>query len=271
LRKLPNDKFSIENAIILDNSSRWPLMIDPQGQANRWIRHMCGGGSREGGGRSNGTNGTNGKTNGGSKSKKQTVPASSGLKIVKQNQSGFLRVVENAVQFGSALLIENLPEYVDPVLNPVLQKKIVLIGNNPHLQIGDSQVPYDSNFKLYMTTKLPNPHYSPDICVMLTLLNFQATMNGLSDQMLGLCVKMEAPDLEKQSEHLLLEDAQNKAELKHIEGKANMYARVLLHGYLHRVLLHRVLLHGYFCTGYFCTGTFAPGTFAPGTFARVLH
>ena len=116
----------------------------------------------------------------------------------------------NAVQFGSALLIENLPEYVDPVLNPVLQKKIVLIGNNPHLQIGDSQVPYDSNFKLYLTTKLPNPHYSPDICVMLTLLNFQATMNGLSDQMLGLCVKMEAPDLEKQSEHLLLEDAQNK-------------------------------------------------------------
>jgi hypothetical protein len=30
LSKLPNDKFSIENAIILDNSSRWPLMIDPQ-------------------------------------------------------------------------------------------------------------------------------------------------------------------------------------------------------------------------------------------------
>jgi len=29
-QKLPNDKFSIENAIILQNSSRWPLMIDPQ-------------------------------------------------------------------------------------------------------------------------------------------------------------------------------------------------------------------------------------------------
>ena len=38
MRKLPNDKFSIENAIILDNSSRWPLMIDPQGQANRFIK-----------------------------------------------------------------------------------------------------------------------------------------------------------------------------------------------------------------------------------------
>jgi dynein heavy chain, axonemal len=190
LSKLPNDKFSIENAIILDNSSRWPLMIDPQGQANRWIRNMCGGRNDS----------TNNKKRNSNKNNETTSTTTQGnqLKIVKQNQSDFLRVVENAVQFGSSLLIENLPDYLDPVLNPVLQKKIVLIGASQHIQIGDSQVPYDKNFKLYMTTKLPNPHYSPDICVMLTLLNFQATMNGLSDQMLGLCVKMEAPDLEKQ-------------------------------------------------------------------------
>jgi dynein heavy chain len=28
--KLPSDSFSIDNAIILENSERWPLMIDPQ-------------------------------------------------------------------------------------------------------------------------------------------------------------------------------------------------------------------------------------------------
>ena len=39
--KLPNDALSIDNAIILDNSSdRWPLMIDPQMQANTWIKNM---------------------------------------------------------------------------------------------------------------------------------------------------------------------------------------------------------------------------------------
>ena len=35
---LPNDSFSIENAIILDRSRRYPLCIDPQGQANKWIK-----------------------------------------------------------------------------------------------------------------------------------------------------------------------------------------------------------------------------------------
>jgi dynein heavy chain len=28
--KLPNDSFSVDNAIILKNSTRWPLLIDPQ-------------------------------------------------------------------------------------------------------------------------------------------------------------------------------------------------------------------------------------------------
>merc|ERR1719265_1030907 len=36
--KLPNDALSIDNGIILDNSRRWPLMIDPQNQANKWVK-----------------------------------------------------------------------------------------------------------------------------------------------------------------------------------------------------------------------------------------
>jgi dynein heavy chain len=37
---LPFDNFSIENALILYNSRRWPLMIDPQGQANKWLKNQ---------------------------------------------------------------------------------------------------------------------------------------------------------------------------------------------------------------------------------------
>jgi len=37
---LPRDALSTESAVLVANSRRWPLFIDPQGQANRWIRNM---------------------------------------------------------------------------------------------------------------------------------------------------------------------------------------------------------------------------------------
>lgn len=48
--KLPNDGLSIDNAIILNNSTRYPLMIDPQIQANRWIKELERGHDKEKGG-----------------------------------------------------------------------------------------------------------------------------------------------------------------------------------------------------------------------------
>lgn len=40
LAGLPNDSLSIDNAIVVANARRWPLMIDPQGQANKWIKNQ---------------------------------------------------------------------------------------------------------------------------------------------------------------------------------------------------------------------------------------
>lgn len=35
---LPEDSLSIDNAIITLSSKRWPLIIDPQMQANKWLK-----------------------------------------------------------------------------------------------------------------------------------------------------------------------------------------------------------------------------------------
>ena len=59
--------------------------------------------------------------------------------------------------------------------------------------MGEKIIDYSPNFKLYMTTKLPNPHYPPEICVKVTLLNFMVTPEGLEDQMLNIVVKTEEP------------------------------------------------------------------------------
>jgi dynein heavy chain len=186
INRLPNDSFSIENAIMLRKSNRWPLMIDPQGQANKWV-------------------------------KKLEEPA--GIKVCKQNQSNFVRTIENAIAFGVPVLLENVPESLDPILEPILLKQIVVAGGVATIRLGDATIEYDKNFRLYITTKLRNPHYPPELCVKVNLLNFMATADGLQDQMLGRVVAMEQQELEMQRQRLVVEDAENQRQLKEIEDK----------------------------------------------------
>jgi dynein heavy chain len=40
------------------------------------------------------------------------------------------------------------------------------------VRLGDSDVDYDPGFRLFMTTKLPNPHYLPEVCIKVTIINF---------------------------------------------------------------------------------------------------
>lgn len=40
IQGLPSDGFSTENGIIITHSTRWPLIIDPQCQAVKWIKNM---------------------------------------------------------------------------------------------------------------------------------------------------------------------------------------------------------------------------------------
>ena len=183
---LPNDSFSIENAIITSKARRWPLNIDPQGQANKWIKNM---------------------------------EKEAGLKIIKLSDGNYLRVLENSIQFGKPVLLENVGEELDPSLEPLLQKQIFKKGSSYNIRLGDSTIEYDMNFKFYITTKLRNPHYLPEISTKVTLLNFMITYEGLSDQLLSIVVAKERPELETEKERLIVEGAQNKDKLAEIEDK----------------------------------------------------
>ena len=103
-----------------------------------------------------------------------------------------------------------------PGLCPAFQP-VVTVGGVATIRLGDNTIEYDPKFKLYLTTKLSNPHYPPETCVKVNLLNFMATLEGLEDQMLGELVKMEEPELEAQREQLVLDEADNQRQLKEIE------------------------------------------------------
>ena len=68
-------------------------------------------------------------------------------------------------------------------------------GRNLFMQIGGQEVAYDESFRLYLQTKLSNPHYRPRYCTD-TLINFLVTEKGLEDQLLAKVVEQEEPELE---------------------------------------------------------------------------
>lgn len=68
--------------------------------------------------------------------------------------------------------------------------------------------------RFYITTKLRNPHYLPEVVVKVTLLNFMITPVGLDDQLLGIVVAKERPELESEKNQLIVQGAANK---KYIE------------------------------------------------------
>lgn len=99
-----------------------------------------------------------------------------GLRCIKLTDGNFLRTLENSIRIGNPVLIEDVGEALDPALEPVLQKAIYKQGGRTLIRLGDSDVDYDPNFRFYITTKLSNPHYLPEVCIKVTIINFTVTM-----------------------------------------------------------------------------------------------
>jgi dynein heavy chain len=76
--------------------------------------------------------------------------------IIDLKMAGFLREEENAVQYGFPVLLQDIDllEEIDPALEPVLSKSILKIGNREILRIGDKELDYSPDFRMYITTKV---------------------------------------------------------------------------------------------------------------------
>jgi dynein heavy chain len=101
--------------------------------------------------------------------------------VIKLSNPKFLTVIDNSIRYGQPVLLENVEEKLDPSLEPLLTKALVKNGGQLCIKLGDQYVPYSNDFKFYITTKLANPHYLPEICIKVTLVNFTVTPEGLED------------------------------------------------------------------------------------------
>lgn len=124
---------------LYSNARRWPLMIDPQGQANKWIKNM---------------------------------EKPNNLHVVKMSDSNFVRTLENCIQFGTPVLMENVGEEIDPLLDSLLLKQTFKQAGALCVKLGDSVVEYSPDFRFFLTTKLRNPHYLPETAVKVRFIGF---------------------------------------------------------------------------------------------------
>jgi dynein heavy chain len=83
---------------------------------------------------------------------------------------------------GYPVLIQSVENEVDPMLDPILEKQVVKKGRAFLLKLGDQDFDYDEKFQLYMTSRLANPLWSPELAAKTTIIDFTVTQSGLQQQ-----------------------------------------------------------------------------------------
>lgn len=113
---LPADRVSLENAAVVVSCNRYPLIIDPQLQGQKWLR------GREG----------------------------AEMIAIQLSQKQWLKKVEMAVSNGNVLMIEAIGQDIDAILDPLLSKQFVKKGRNFTVRLGSEDVEISPKFKLYL-------------------------------------------------------------------------------------------------------------------------
>ena len=127
IQGLPNDAFSTENGALVTKSRKWPLMIDPQGQANKWVKNM---------------------------------ERNNGLKIITLKQNDYLRTLENAIHFGTPVLLQDVLEELDASLEPILNKAVIKIGARSVIRLEEGkEIEYNPDFRFCILLQRGGPNF----------------------------------------------------------------------------------------------------------------
>ena len=181
--KLPNDNICLENATILQRFNRYPLIIDPAGQATEFIK---------------------------------TFYASKKLNTTSFTDTNFLKVLESALRFGYPILVQDV-EKIDPIMNSLLNKEIHKQSGRNLIRIGDQEIDFSLTFNMFMVTRDSSCNFTPDLCSRVTFLNFTITPSSLQNQILDIILKNERPEVNKAKEDLIKAQRDFKLQLRQLE------------------------------------------------------
>ncbi|KAI8810266.1 dynein heavy chain [Cladochytrium replicatum] len=180
---LPADDLCTENAVMLKRYNRYPLIIDPSGQATTYLLNEY-------------------------RNRK--------IAVTSFVDDSFLKVLESALRFGSPLLVQDV-EHLDPILNAVLNKELRRTGGRTLIRLGNQEIDFSPTFTLFLSTRDPSVQFPPDICSRVTFVNFTVTRSSLQSQCLHAVLKAERPDTDKKRTDMLKLQGEFQLKLRHLE------------------------------------------------------
>jgi dynein heavy chain 1 len=182
---LPVDDLCTENAIILKRFNRYPLIIDPSGRVTEFLQK---------------------------ESKDRRLTVTSFL------DDSFTKQLESSLRFGNPILIQDA-EYLDPILNHVLNKEYQKTGGRVLIQLGKQEIDFSPAFKIYLSTRDPSATFAPDVCSRTTFVNFTVTQSSLQTQSLNEVLKSERPDVDERRSNLIKLQGEFKIHLRQLEKR----------------------------------------------------
>ncbi|XP_047029280.1 dynein heavy chain, cytoplasmic isoform X1 [Helicoverpa zea] len=180
---LPTDELCVENAIMLRRFNRYPLIIDPSGQATEFIMREF---------------------------KERKITKTSFL------DDSFRKNLESALRFGNPLLVQDVENY-DPILNPVLNRELRRTGGRVLITLGDQDIDLSPSFVIFLSTRDPTVEFPPDMCSRVTFVNFTVTRSSLQSQCLHRVLKAERPDIDTKRSDLLKLQGEFHLRLRQLE------------------------------------------------------
>lgn len=183
LEGLPTDDLSLQNGALVSCGPKFPFIIDPQGQAKKWLRAH--------------------------------YPAA---KWTTATAKSFRLDVEAAISNSIPLIIEDCTDEIDSSLNDILDRNLIKVGRGYVVNFSDKQLEWPSGgANIVLLTKLANPLLQPEAFARCLVIDFAVTSKGLEDQLLGRVILHERHELETDRTKLLEEINRNKLMLKQLE------------------------------------------------------
>eukprot|EP01065_Artemidia_motanka_P049557 TRINITY_DN8237_c0_g2_i2.p1 TRINITY_DN8237_c0_g2~~TRINITY_DN8237_c0_g2_i2.p1 ORF type:complete len:4421 (+),score=1611.35 TRINITY_DN8237_c0_g2_i2:1465-13263(+) len=205
---LPADDHSVQNAIIVTrslstNPPKYSLLVDPQGQGLAWLKQAV-------------FPGRSPEVEDDGTERERVV-------VTSLQDRNMPKALTKQLGDGNTLLIENVGTELDPVLDPVLDHNVQKRARKPFIALqnesGYDNVDYHENFKLFLTTRLPNPAFAPELFAKVTVIDFTVTSGGLEQQLLNDVICRERRELGDERRRLVQNMNDNVKLLSELEDK----------------------------------------------------